>query len=164
MKEIILVNNAIKGDRKSFEILIDMYFERLYKEAYLRCKHDDDAREIIQETIYKAYKNIHTLKEPKYFKTWISRILINVANDFLKKNGIVDLEHDESKFKKEVVIEDKVEIKIDLYNAIILRYIQDLKIEAVAQILERPVNTVKTHLKRAIEQMKGLLKEGYENE
>ncbi len=175
MKEIILVNNAIKGDRKSFEILIDMYFERLYKEAYLRCKHDDDAREIIQETIYKAYKNIHTLKEPKYFKTWISRILINVANDFLKKNGIVDLEHDESKFKKEVVIEDKVEIKIDLYNAIdeledkykdaiILRYIQDLKIEEVAQILERPVNTVKTHLKRAIEQMKGLLKEGYENE
>ncbi len=175
MKEIILVNNAIKGDRKSFEILIDMYFERLYKEAYLRCKHDDDAREIIQETIHKAYKNIHTLKEPKYFKTWISRILINVANDFLKKNGIVDLEHDESKFKKEVVIEDKVEIKIDLYNAIdeledkykdaiILRYIQDLKIEEVAQILERPVNTVKTHLKRAIEQMKGLLKEGYENE
>ena len=91
MEEIVLVKRAIKGDRQAFENLIDMYSDRLYREAYLKCKHEDDAKEIIQETIYKAYRNIGTLREPKYFKTWISRILINVSNDYINKVGMVDL-------------------------------------------------------------------------
>ena len=85
---------------------------------------------------------------------------------------MVDLELDETSYVKEVVIEDKIEIKIDLYNAIdeledkykdavILRYIDDLKIE---DILDRPVNTIKTHLRKALKDMKKMLKEGYFNE
>ena len=70
MEDILLVKRAIKGDRESFEKLIDMYFDRLYKEAYLRCKYEEDAKEIVQETIYKAYRNIHKLKDKakKHFK------------------------------------------------------------------------------------------------
>ena len=132
-------------------------------------------KEIVQETIYKAYRNIRSLKEPQYFKTWLSRILINVANDYLRNKGMVDLELDETSYVKEVVIEDKIEIKIDLYNAIdeledkykdavILRYIDDLKIEDISKILDRPVNTIKTHLRKALKDMKKMLKEGYFNE
>lgn len=139
MEDILLVKRAIKGDREAFEDLINMYFDRLYKEAYLRCKHEEDAKEVVQETIYKAYKNIKGLKEPKYFKTWVSKILINVCNDYLRKNGMIDLEHDENDYVKKVHNDDEVEIKIDLYNAmdeledkykdvIILRYIEDLKV------------------------------------
>ena len=175
MEDILLVKRAIKVDRDSFEQLINIYFDRLYKEAYLRCKYEEDAKEIVQETIYKAYRNIKTLKEPQYFKTWISRILINVANDYLRNKGMVDLELDETSYVKEVVIEDKIEIKIDLYNAIdeledkykdavILRYIDDLKIEDISKILDRPVNTIKTHLRKALKDMKKMLKEGYFNE
>ena len=175
MEEIVLVKMAIKGDRNAFEQLIDIYSDRLYREAYLRCKHEDDAKEIIQETIYKAYRSIGSLKEPKYFKTWISRILINVSNDYLSKVGMVDLEHDENAYVKEIVVNDKIETKIDLYNAIdeledkykdaiILRYIHDLKIEEVSKVLDRPVNTIKTHLRKAILDMKNLLKEGYAND
>lgn len=175
MEEIVLVKMAIKGDRNAFEQLIDIYSDRLYREAYLRCKHEDDAKEIIQETIYKAYRSIGSLKEPKYFKTWISRILINVSNDYLSKVGMVDLEHDENAYVKEIEVNDKIETKIDLYNAIdeledkykdaiILRYIYDLKIEEVSKVLDRPVNTIKTHLRKAILDMKNLLKEGYAND
>ena len=175
MEEILLVKKAIKGDRNSFEELINIYFDRLYKEAYLRCKYEDDAKEIVQETIYKAYKNINTLKEPKYFKTWISKILINVANDYLRKNGMIDLNHKEDDYICEVHNDNNVEVKIDLYNAIdeledkykdaiILRYINDLKLEEISIILDRPVNTIKTHLRKAIKDMKNLLKEGYIND
>ena len=63
----------------------------------------------------------------------------------------------------------------DLYNAIdeledkykdavILRYIDDLKIEDISKILDRPVNTIKTHLRKALKDMKKMLKEGYFNE
>ncbi|SCH53175.1 sigma-70 family RNA polymerase sigma factor [Romboutsia sp. Marseille-P6047] len=175
MEEIILVKRAIKGDRKAFEELIHIYSDRLYREAYIRCKHEDDAKEIIQETIYKAYRNISSLKEPKYFKTWISRILINTSNDYISKIGMIDLEHDESSYIKEIIVDDKIETKIDLYNAIdeledkykdaiILRYIHDMKIEEVSKVLNRPINTIKTHLRKAIFDMKNLLKEGYSNE
>lgn len=175
MEEIVLVKKAIKGDRQAFEALIDKYSDRLYKEAYLKCKHEEDVKEIIQESIYKAYRNIGSLREPMHFKTWISKILINVSNDYLRKNGMVDLEHDESAYIKEIIVEDEVEIKIDLYNAIdeledkykdaiILRYIEDLKIEEISKVLDRPVNTIKTHIRKAISDMKKLLKEGYENE
>ena len=64
---------------------------------------------------------------------------------------MVDLEHDENDYVKKVHNDDEVEIKIDLYNAmdeledkykdvIILRYIEDLKVEEISKILERPVN------------------------
>ena len=175
MEDILLVKRAINGDRNSFEELINIYFDRLYKEAYLRCKYEEDAKEIVQETIYKAYKNIRNLKEPQYFKTWISKILINVANDYMRKNGMVVLSHDENSYIKEVHQGDNIDIKIDLYNAIdeledkykdaiILRYIEDLKIEEISNILDRPVNTIKTHIRKAIKDMKSLLKEGYIND
>lgn len=175
MEDILLVKRAIKGDRKAFEDLINIYFDRLYKEAYLRCKHEEDAKEIVQETIYKAYKSIKKLKEPKYFKTWLSRILINVANDYMRENGMIDLVHEEIDYIKEVHKDNQVEIKIDLYNAIdeledkykdviILRYVDDLKIEEISKILERPVNTIKTHIRKAIKDMKNLLKEDYIND
>ena len=175
MEEVFLVKRATKGDRQSFEKLMDIYFDRLCREAYIRCKYEEDVKEIVQETIYKAYRNIRSLKEPQYFKTWLSRILINVANEYLRNKGMVDLELDETSYVKEVVIEDKIEIKIDLYNAIdeledkykdavILRYIDDLKIEDISKILDRPVNTIKTHLRKALKDMKKMLKEGYFNE
>ncbi|MDB8820523.1 sigma factor, partial [Romboutsia sp. 1001216sp1] len=81
MDEVILAEKAIKGDKEAFEKLINIYSKRLYKEIYIRCKYEEDAKEIFQETVYKAYKNIQKLKEPKYFKTWISKILINTTND-----------------------------------------------------------------------------------
>ncbi|WP_282192746.1 sigma-70 family RNA polymerase sigma factor [Romboutsia ilealis] len=175
MEEVILIKRAIEGNRQAFEELMNIYFDRLCKEAYMRCKYEEDVKEIVQETIYKAYRNISSLKEPQYFKTWLSRILINVANDYLRKKGMVDLELDEKAYIKEVVVEDRVEIKIDLYNAIdtledkykdaiILRYINDLKIEDISKILDRPINTIKTHLRKALKDMKKLLKEGYLNE
>ena len=84
---------------------------------------------------------------------------------------MVDLELDKTSYIKEVVTEDKVEIKIDLYNAIdeledkykdvvILRYFDDLKIEEISKRLDRPINTIKTHLRKALKDMKKNVKGG----
>lgn len=175
MEDIVTVKRAIKGDRDAFEQLIEVNMNYLYNEAYLRTKYEDDAKEVVQETVYKAFRGIKKLRQPEYFKTWITRILINVSNDFFKRNGIIDLEHDEEAFVKDVVVDDQREIKIDLYNAIdelegkykdaiILRYIHDMKVEEVANTLNCPVNTIKTHIRKAISDMKNLLKEGYKND
>jgi len=72
-------------DEKAFEDLVKKEKEKLYRIAFLYVKNENDALDIVQETIYKAFTSIETLREVKYFSTWITRILINNALDFLKK-------------------------------------------------------------------------------
>lgn len=165
-----IVEKAIEGDKNAIEILLNEHKEYLYKTAFLYMKNEQDAVELCQDTVYKAIINLHKLKNPKYFKTWITRILINNAHDRnKKKNKIVD------SFDKLELIEDisyeKLEEKIDLYNAIdildekfktpiILQYFQDMTIKEISEILECNENTVKTYLRRGKERLYKILMEG----
>lgn len=62
-------------------------------------KNSDDALDVVQETAYKSFTQIKTLKNPEYFKTWLIRIAINISLDFLKKQKKIvylNTEHTES--------------------------------------------------------------------
>lgn len=61
--ELDLINQAKKGSDEAFENLINIYKEYLYKMAFIYTKNEDDALDIYQETVYKAYLNIGKLKE-----------------------------------------------------------------------------------------------------
>ena len=49
MEEVFLVKRATKGDRHAFEKLMDIYFDRLCREAYIRCKYEEDVKEIVKK-------------------------------------------------------------------------------------------------------------------
>lgn len=168
------IKESMKGNKESFGKLIKSNKEYLYKMAFLYVKDEQDAIEIIHETVYRAFLSIEKLKKAKFFNTWITRILINVSIDFLKKKAKCE-ELDEGT----VIIREKTEIsteeKIDLYNAIdllndnyktviIMMYFNDMKIKDIAKVMEVPENTVKTYLRRAKQALGELLKEGYLNE
>ena len=84
--EYKLVDKAKEGCDESFEILINNYKEYLYKTAFLYVKNEHDALDIYQETVYKAYINISKLRNSNFFKTWITKILINNVNMKKKTN------------------------------------------------------------------------------
>ena len=165
-----IIKKAIKGDRDATTVLINEYKEYLYKTAFLYVKNEHEAIEICQETVYKAIINIHKLREAKYFKTWITRILINNINDMNRsKSKLVD------NFEQIELLEDityeNLEEKIDLYNAIdildekfktpiILQYFHDMTIKEIAEILESNENTIKTNIRRGKERLYKILKEG----
>lgn len=110
------VKLAIKGDEESFEYLINTFKENLYRTAYSYVKNEEDALDVLQETIYKAYISIEKLKEPKYFKTWITRILINNALDVIKKEKrIIEIE---KAVKKDANYHEnqKLEERLDIIN------------------------------------------------
>ena len=71
-----LIERAKKGDKNAFSQLIKSVENNLYWIAKTRIKNDDDIGDVLQETIYKSYKNIKKLRENSYFKTWIVKILI----------------------------------------------------------------------------------------
>lgn len=65
----ILVKKAIKGDSEAFIHLMELNEVSLYKTAKAILANEEDIGDAIQETILAAYRNLNTLKKPKYFKT-----------------------------------------------------------------------------------------------
>ena len=174
LNEIKLIKESIKGNKESFGILIKNNKEYLYKMAFLYVKDEQDALEVIHETVYRAFLNIEKLKKAKFFNTWITRILINVSIDFLKKKGKNQMLDESTPIIKEKC-EISTEEKLDLYNAIdllndnyktviIMMYFNDMKIKDISKVMEIPENTVKTYLRRAKQALGEVLKEGYLNE
>lgn len=163
--QIGLVKEAISGCKEAFTTVIDMNKEYLYKTAFLYMKNEEEALEVYQETVYKAYINLHKLKKPEFFKTWLTRILINNANDRLKaKDRYSSVEDIEESGIDENYEKVSLEEKIDLYSAIdslssqyktviILKYFQDLPLKDIALAMECPENTVKSYLHRAKAQL-----------
>lgn len=174
LNEIRLIKESMKGNKESFGILIKNNKEYLYKMAFLYVKDEQDAIEVIHETVYRAFLNIEKLKKAKFFNTWITRILINVSIDFLKKKEKNEILDESTPIKKERC-EISTEEKLDLYNAIdllndnyktviIMMYFNDMKIKDISKVMETPENTVKTYLRRAKQALGEILKEGYLNE
>lgn len=174
LNEIRLIKESMKGNKESFGIIIKNNKEYLYKMAFLYVKDEQDALEVIHETVYRAFLNIEKLKKAKFFNTWITRILINVSIDFLKKKGKNEMLDESTPIRKEKC-EISTEEKLDLYNAIdllndnyktviIMMYFNDMKIKDISKVMEIPENTVKTYLRRAKQALGEILKEGYLDE
>ncbi|MDP4549383.1 sigma-70 family RNA polymerase sigma factor [Alkalihalobacillus macyae] len=168
MNEVKLVKKAKKGDKKAFETLLVLHKNQLYRTAFLYVQNREDALDVVQDTAFKSYLAIGTLKEEKYILTWLTKILIRCAYDSLKKRrGEVALEKVTPILSRVDKSSDEV---IDLANAlnelkdhyrdvIVLFHYHDLSIKEVANVLELPENTVKTYLHRGRKQLKTILEE-----
>lgn len=163
-----LLKKSKKGDKKAFSTLIEQEKLKLYKMAYLYMKNEDDALDIVQETVMKAFVNINSLKEEKYFSTWITRILINTSLEAIRKNNNVIPIHE---LVQEQEIANQHEERMDLFSAIsnleekyktviILKYYKDLTVPDISEILQCPQGTVKTNLHRGINELKKMLSQG----
>ncbi|WP_397538590.1 sigma-70 family RNA polymerase sigma factor [Rummeliibacillus pycnus] len=171
MDEIKLVKKARKGDDTAFEELICLYEDQLYRTAYLYVQNKEDALDVVQETVYKAYLSLAQLKKPHYFKTWLIRILIHNANELLRKKKKVVKFEDTSKYEtieestnQTNQTEQNLDLKAAIHQldesyqtAIILYYYHDLSIHQIAWHMNVPEGTVKTYLHRARNSLKKLL-------
>ena len=79
------VKRAMRGSVEAYGILIEEQKEYLYRTAYLYAGNEDAALEIVQETVLRAFRSIRKLREPGLFRSWITRILINVSKDYYKR-------------------------------------------------------------------------------
>ena len=84
MEELVL--KAQTGDETSFSKLISIMQNDLYQIARARLNNHEDVNDVLQQTVIYAYQNIKQLHEPKYFKTWIIKILINECNKMYNQN------------------------------------------------------------------------------
>jgi len=168
-----LLRKAQRGDEKAFLELFSMYENQMYRIAFLHVKNEADALDVMQEVAYRMFKNIRTLKNTEYFKTWLTRITMNCAVDHIRKNNKVvqigteyleNVEEISESYEKEVLANATLEellaaLDSEEKNVILLKYYYEYSFQEMSEILKRPLGTVKSVLYRALKKLKEKAKE-----
>lgn len=177
MDEFELISRCKKNDENAFESLIKIYENKIYNLCYYILKNKDDAFDASQETCLKIYRFINKFKGDSKFSTWVYRVTYNTCLDYIKKKrdelsyedvfstdtraeGRIDglIESKELKFEIKRSI---MKLNNDFRTVIILRDIEGLSYQEIADILGIEVGTVKSRINRAREALKNeLIKNG----
>lgn len=123
----------------------------------------EDAKDALQDAALAAYRSMDSLKNKAYFKTWLSRIVINKCKNMLRsRRPTEELRDDIGVFcnvpESELEILDAVcRMKRDRAIYISLRFYNDMNYDEVAKALKQPVSTVKYRTRKALDELRQLL-------
>lgn len=173
-----LVERAQKGEQKAFELLMSKYQRRLIRLISRFVKDEHEVNDVAQEAMIRAYRALPNFRGESAFYTWLYRIAINTAKNFLVTSGkqpfvvsaeaanedgdildlsdqIADYHTPEAEMINREILQT-VESTIshlpeDLRKAITLREMDGLSYEEIAKIMDCPIGTVRSRIFRARE-------------
>lgn len=169
-----MIRAAQSGDRDALVSLLREIETHVYQTAYYILGNEQDALDAAQEALIRIYTKIHMYEEKALFKTWVQRIVTNICIDkFRKIKPTVSIEEHEMVFTSTKNVEEEVMssyVMSDIKEAIeqlpehhrtvvVLRYMQDFSYNEIADCLDLPLNTVKSYLFRARQQLQNLLQD-----
>lgn len=169
--DAVLVNTTLKGDLGAYDTLVERYQRQVYSIAYRFVGNSEDAKDLTQEAFLRGFTRLNTFRQDASFRSWICRITSNLCIDRIRsrKGGdAFSLEQElengwepiacrdqmpEQQAIRNVVeksVQDAVMSLPQQYRAVVvLRHLQDWSIAEIAEKLQLPEGTVKTHLFRA---------------
>lgn len=170
MYEKELVLNAKKGDLKAFCCLYDMYKKRLYDYAYYKLGNPSDAEDVVQDCVLTAFEEIHKLKKPEAFSSWIFRILYcgcsaNIKVQISQRNNQVNIETYENilsydndiEFEREELKQALSILKEDERTIVLLSVIAGFNSKEISKITGYSSGNVRQKLSRSLAKMKKYL-------
>lgn len=149
-----LVEKAKRGDLDALAELIQGESENMYRTALAILLNEEDASDAVGDAVLTCFEKIHTLREACYFRTWLTRIVINKCYDIRKKSQAYQLSDEMS----DISCEDKdyLELKealsrlLEKYRIpVVLYYFEGYQIKEIARILHISKSAVETRLYRA---------------
>jgi RNA polymerase sigma-70 factor (ECF subfamily) len=172
-----LADSARDGNRWSFQELMSMFQEDIYRLVYYRTFSQMDAEDITQEVFVQAYRKLKSLNDTQKFRAWLYAIAVNRCNDFLRKKKYLSLLRMRSVQEQEFMEEGKgmgnnyndsivkkrfweqVRSLLDKLSVMerevfTLRFMDHRNINEIAVILDKSESTVKTHLYRALNKVR----------
>ncbi len=172
--DLSLVRRAKKGDFRAFDLLVLKYQSRVIATAFKFVKERSLAEDIAQEAFIKSYKSIESFREESSFYTWIYRITVNTAKNYLvsskRRDEVVisDLSLDDSFYPEKLDVDSPQEILKaselrdlifetlsslgeETRTALSLREFDGLSYEQIAEIVQCPVGTVRSRIFRGRE-------------
>ncbi len=165
---------AQKGDDAAFEALMRRHMQAMWYFVRQYSKNEEDTEDIVQDAFFKAWKNLKRFDPGRSFKPWLFKIARNTALDQIKKRrsmAFSELDSDEGEAPFAETLEDaeplahelfeQAELRAELDEALetlhpdhravlIMRYQEGLSFVEIGEILDRPMNTVKSWHRRAL--------------
>ena len=175
IEDKILIQQYIKGDEASLEILIARYLKPIYSFVYKNVSNTSEAEDITQEVFIKIWKNIKKFDQSKNFKPWIFQIAKNTSIDFLRKKKSIPFSRFENEKGQNVLLDnmadepanlienlsDKrvlaaaaINLKDKEQKIINLRHTEGMSFKEIADVFKESINTVKSRYRRAISNMR----------
>ena len=146
-------------NRQLFETYISQHINSIYRFAYTYTTNQEDAEDVVNESVLKALKSINSLRNPNQIGTWLYRIVANTALTNIKKNkkivymdpvDMADVQDDGDDFS-DISFEQMIGVLEPKYKSIVvLRFFERMPLEDIAHILDENLNTVKTRLYKAL--------------
>ena len=181
--DIELVRRVQSGDKKAFDVLVLKYQHKIANLVSRYVRDPSDVPDVVQEAFIKAYRALPRFRGESAFYTWLYRIAINTAKNYLvardRRPPSSDIDVDdavqysgatalrENGSPENMLLRDEIEHTVydtieklpdDLRTAITLREMEGLSYEDIAQVMGCPVGTVRSRIFRAREAIDNKLK------
>lgn len=155
-----LIRMAKLRDADAFTQLMQSQMQSMYKTARAILYNEEDAADAISETILACWEKIGQLKQECYFKTWMTRILVNKCNDLLRKQEnltfseeMPDIPARETGYENMEWIEALNMLDEKYRLVIILYYVEGFRTGEIGEILSLTDSAVRSRLARGREQL-----------
>ena len=172
-----LVEQALSGNKTSIEHLIDHFYNDIFRMVYYRLPTRMDAEDVTQEVFMRITKSLSNLKDTRLFKPWLYRIALNRVRDFHRKKNILSffgstaekdvdasVNADSHSDPSKNIMDKEFQTQLRKFaenlsrwerEIFTLRFLDQLEIKEIVQIVQKNENTVKTHLYRALKKFRG---------
>lgn len=173
------IQQVLKGDQNAYAEIVELYKDKVFHISYRMLGNVHEAEDVAQEAFIRAYVNIHNYQLDKKFSTWLYRIATNLTIDRIRKKkpdyyldsaveGTEGLTMYSQLASNEAIPEDKVismelqeRVQQEIYalppkyrSVIVLKYLEDLSLKEIGEILDLPIGTVKTRIHRGREALR----------
>jgi RNA polymerase sigma-70 factor (ECF subfamily) len=177
------IKQVLKGDRNAFGEVMELYKDKVYQLSFRMLGNRHEAEDIAQEAFIRAFVNIQSFNLNLKFSTWIYRIATNLCIDRIRKKkpdyyldaevagteGLTMYSHipsntslpedDVESLELQELIQKEISKLPEKYRTVIvLKYIEELSLNEISEILDIPLGTVKTRIHRGPEALRKQLR------
>ncbi len=184
LQDDALVERAVGGDENAYKKLVDKYERAIYFHILKMIRDKNQVEDLVQETFVKAFDNLNSYSTNYAFSTWLYRIATNHTIDYLRKKKLKTLSIDEPmktrdgdmemqlpdedastdrsviRKQRQQMVRQAIEDLPPKYRKVIqMRHMEEKSYQEIADVLDKPLGTVKAHIFRAREMLYKELKD-----
>jgi RNA polymerase sigma-70 factor (ECF subfamily) len=176
MTDAEIVSRIMGGDVDAYAILVTRYRPRLSRYALRMLGNREDAQEALQDAFIRAYRAIGRCDDPERFGSWLFSILVNrcrttgarstrrartFVSDEVATRSAAESHPAEQAAWREEIERALAQLDSDQREAFLLKHVEGLSYEEMAEITGAGVSALKMRVKRACDRLRGLLQEAY---
>ena len=157
--DYIVIRKVLDGDSRAFDTLVSRHLDAVFRFIYKIISNVSDREEVCQDVFVKVYMNLAQFRFDAKFTTWLYQIAYRTAisSTRRKKYDFEEYQDDIASQERDSVSDEEVKrildkelakLKLEERTMITLHYLQDVSVDDISDIVDRPVGTVKSMLHR----------------